>query len=80
MYLDKGIPIKIIETEENFGHESGKLNKELNEVFRAIIYIFDWEGDISTIERIGERVFSEGTCSAFDYESTMEWAQKAITE
>jgi len=43
IYLNNGIPIKIIETEENFGHQNGELNyKELNEVFRATIYVFDF--------------------------------------
>jgi hypothetical protein len=81
IYLNNGIPIKITETEENFGHENGELNyKELNEVFRANIYVYDWENDYSKIERIGKRVLSEGSCSTFDYEPTIERAKKAITE
>lgn len=81
IYLVNEIPIKIIETEENFGHENGELNyKEINEVFRATIYVFDWENDESKIERTGKRVLSEGTCSTFDYESTIERAKKAMTE
>ncbi|AUC16507.1 hypothetical protein BTO06_15705 [Tenacibaculum sp. SZ-18] len=81
IYLNKGIPIKIIETEENFGHENGELNyKKLNEVFRATIHIFDWENDESTIVRTGKRVLSEGSCSTFDYESTIERAKKATME
>ncbi|WP_431167110.1 hypothetical protein [Tenacibaculum halocynthiae] len=81
IYVSNGIPIKIIETEENFGHENGELNyKELNEVFNATIHIFDWENDESKIVRIGKRVLSEGSCSTFDYESIIERAKKAITE
>jgi hypothetical protein len=81
IYLNDGIPIKIIETEENFGRENGEINyKELNEVFRAIIYVFDWENDQSKIERIGKRVLSDGPCSTFDYEPTIERAKKATSE
>jgi hypothetical protein len=81
IYLNNWIPIKIIETEENFGQENGELNdKDLNEIFRANIYIYDWENDESKIQRIGKRVLSEGSCSTFDYEPTIERAKKAITE
>jgi len=81
IYLNKGTPIKIIETEENFGQKNGELSyKELNEVFRANIYVFDWENDESKIERTGKRVLSEGTCATFDYEPTVERAKKAVTK
>ena len=81
IYLQNGIPIKIIETEENFGHKNGEINyTELNEVFRANIYIFDWENDDGKIERIGKRVLSEGSCSTFDYEPIIERAKKATSE
>ncbi|WP_411767146.1 hypothetical protein [Winogradskyella sp. A3E31] len=81
IYLNDGIPIKIVETEENFGHENGELNyKKLNKVFRATIHIFDWENDESKIVQTGKRVLSEGSCSTFDYEPTIERAKKAITE
>ena len=81
IYLNNGIPIKIIETEENFGHKNGELNyKELNEVFRANIYVFNWENDEGKVERIGKRVLSEGSCSTFDYEPTIERAKKATSE
>ena len=81
IYLNNGIPIKIIETEENFGRKNGALNyTELNEVFKATIHIFDWENDKSKIDRTGKRVMSEGSCSTFDYEPTIERAKKAIAE
>ena len=81
IYLQSGLPIKIIETEENFGQKNDELNfAELNEVFKAIIYIFDWETDDSKIERIGKRVMSEGNCSNFDYEPIIERAEKATAE
>ncbi len=52
IYLDNGNPIKILETEENFGHKDGELNyNELKEIFRANIYVFDWENDDGIIER-----------------------------
>jgi hypothetical protein len=79
IYLEKGLPIKIIETEENFSSINGELNyNELIEVFRANIYVYDWENDTSKIERIGKRILSEGSCSTFDYEPILERAKKAI--
>ena len=81
IYLNKGMPIKIIETEEKFSHLNGELNyKKLNEVFRATTHIFDWENDESKIVRIGKRVLSEGSCSTFDYEPTIERTIKATME
>lgn len=81
IYLESGTPIKIIETEENFGNKDGEINyNELNEVFRANIYIFDWDNDDGKIERIGKRVLSEGSCSTFDYEPIIERAKKAASE
>lgn len=79
IYLKDGVPIKIIETEENFGHKNNELNyNELNEVFKATIIVFDWENDQSQIEEIGKRVMSEGTCSTFEYEPIIERAELAI--
>lgn len=67
IYLENGIPIKIIETEENFGYKNGELNyKELNEVYREIIYVLDWEKDNTKIKRIGKRNMSEASCSIFE--------------
>ncbi len=76
IYLDKGVPIKIIDTEENFGYDKS----ELNEVFKGTIYVFEWENDNSKIERIGKRVLSEGSCSTFDHEPVLERAEKATSE
>ncbi|HEY9084112.1 MAG TPA: hypothetical protein VIN73_12330 [Vicingaceae bacterium] len=79
IYLKDEIPIKIIETEENFGLENGELNYgELKEVFRVIIYVLDWENDDSKTEWTGKRIMSEGTCSTFEYEPIIEQAKKAI--
>jgi len=81
IYLKNETPIKIIETEENFGFKNDELDyKKLNEVFRATIYVFDWENDKSEIQRIGKRVLSEGTCATFDYEPSIERAKKATTK
>ncbi|OAD90784.1 hypothetical protein A7A78_13810 [Aequorivita soesokkakensis] len=81
IYLQNGFPIKIIETEENFGYKNGKLNyNEIKEVFKATIYIFDWETDDNEIKRIGKRVMSEGNCSNFDYEPILERAEKALSK
>ncbi len=79
IFLESGLPIKIVETEENFEHKNGELNyNELNEVFKATIYILDWENDKSKIERIGKRVLSEGSCSTFDYEPILERVKKTV--
>tara|TARA_R110000765_G_scaffold125523_1_gene223074 strand:+ start:745 stop:1425 length:681 start_codon:yes stop_codon:yes gene_type:complete len=79
IYVDNGSPIKIIETEENFGHDNGELNfEELNQVFKATIYVLDWENNNTKIERIGKRVLSEDSFSTFDYEPIIERARKAI--
>ena len=81
IYLENGNPIKIIDTEENFGQDNGELNyEELNEVFKATIYVFDWDNDKSQIDRIGKRVLSEGSCSTFEYEPILERAEKATSE
>ncbi|AGC78426.1 intein [Nonlabens dokdonensis] len=79
IYLEKGVPIKIEEIEENFGRtEQGMNYKELNEVFRVDIYVYDWEMDESKIERKGKRVMTETPCSTFDYEPTLKRALKAV--
>lgn len=82
IYLNNGIPIKIIKTEENFGHTNDGLNyEELNEVYREIIYVFDWENDNAKIKRIGKRNMSEVSCSMYELaESLLERAEKATTE
>lgn len=82
IYLNNGIPIKIIETEENFEIKDNELNyKKLNDVYREIIYVFDWENDSAEIKRIGKRKMSEQSCSMYELtESVMERAKKATTE
>tara|TARA_R110000823_G_C15804069_1_gene487485 strand:+ start:350 stop:853 length:504 start_codon:yes stop_codon:yes gene_type:complete len=81
IFLSNGLPIKIIETEENFGHKNDELDYgKLNEVFKATIHVYDWENDESKIERVGKRVMSEGDCSNFDYEPIIERAEKATSE
>ena len=81
IYLESGLPIKIIETEENFGRKNGEIYyNELNEVFKVTVYVFDWENDESKIERIGTRILSEENCSTFDYEPILERAKKATSE
>lgn len=81
IYLDNGIPIKVIEIEESFGHEKGELNyREFNEVFRGNVYVFDWENDESKVEKTGKRVLSEGSCSTLDYEPIIERATKVMVQ
>lgn len=81
IYLENGIPIKIIEKEENFENtKDGRDYSKPIEVFSALIYVFDWENDNSKIIQNGKRVFTEGSCSNFDYEPLIENAQKLIAE
>ena len=81
IFFSKGLPIKIIETEENFGYKNDELDYgKLNEVFQATIYIYDWENDESKIEIIGKRVMSKGGCTNVDYEPIIERAKKSISE
>jgi len=81
MYLQNGLPIKIIETEENFERtEQGFNHKKLNEVFKVIIHVLDWEMDEDKTRQIGQRVLSEANCAAYDYISIIERAKKAITQ
>lgn len=78
IYLRNGIPVKIIEKEENF--KDGDKDSRPIEVFAATIYVFDWKNDESEIIRRGKRVFTEGGCSNFDYEPIVENAIKLIAE
>ena len=79
IYLENEKPVKIIETEENFERKNNELNyNKLKEVFKAEIYVFDWENDKREIIRTGRRNMSEGNCSTFDYESIIERAKKAV--
>ena len=72
IYLENGIPIKVIEKEENFKNTADGLDySKPIEVFSVIIYVFDWENDESKIIRNGTRVHTEGGCSTFDYESLL---------
>ena len=81
IFLSNGLPIKIIETEENFELKNDELDYgKLNEVFKATIHVYDWENDENKIEQVGKRVMSEGTCSNFDYEPIIERAVKATSE
>ena len=58
IYLQNGTPIKIKETEENFGYKNDELNYNvLNEVFAATIYVFDWYNDKNEIEKNWEKSF-----------------------
>ncbi len=75
MYLENEMPIKIIETEENFVHINNELNyNKLNEVFKVEFYVFDWENDDCKIYTTGKRVMSEGEL-LFEYEPLIERAK-----
>ena len=82
IYPENEIPIKVLETEENFGHKNGETDYNgLDEVFRVIIYVFDWENDDSRIRRIGKRIMSEGNCLVtFKYEPILKRAKKVPME
>jgi len=79
IYLFNGIPVKIIEVEENFELTSDGLNYEkLNEVYRQITYVFDWYNDNAYSIRTGKRNMSEASCSMYELaESMIEMAKKA---
>lgn len=83
MYVESGKPIQIIEREENFKIKDDQSSMDysiLKEVFRATIYILDWDTDNSKVIYSGKRVLSEGTCSNFEYEPLLEEAQKLINK
>lgn len=82
IYLKNGKPIKIIKTEENYEQRNNELNYEkLNEVYREVIYVIDWENDIAEIKRFGKRNMSEISCSMYELaESVIERAEKITTE
>ena len=78
IYFSNGTPIKIIDSEGNFAlKEDGKgLDyTKLNEVFKAEIYIFDWEKDSNKTIITGKRNQSEGTCGIFEYEGLIDKAK-----
>jgi hypothetical protein len=81
IYLKDGQPIKIIDREENYkmkDDQSGLDYAKLNQVFEASIYVVNWDRDDSKIMRKGEREFSEGVCSNFDYQPLIESVKKLL--
>ncbi|GAA4277309.1 hypothetical protein [Aquimarina mytili] len=81
IYLTNGIPIKVIETEENFEQTGDGLNySKLNQVFKQELFVFNWKMGEGKYKKNGKRVMSEGGCSHFDYEPIIELAEKALTK
>ncbi|MGD1958104.1 MAG: hypothetical protein ACFB2Y_04590 [Fulvivirga sp.] len=81
IYFENGEPIKIIDREENYKwreDQSGWDYTELNQVFQAHIYIFDWEMDNNQTVKKGERNLSEGTCAIFEYEPLIELGRELV--
>jgi hypothetical protein len=81
IYFSKGIPIKIIDSEENFAMNedgTGLDYTKLTTVFKAEIYIFDWENAISKSVLTGKRNLSEGTCGIFEYEGLIDKAKDLL--
>ena len=84
IYLNDAGPIKIIETEENYGKTNDGMDySKTSEVFRADIYILGVEDEkdgsyFYEIERKGKRVFSDGSCELNEYYPTIKRAVKAI--
>lgn len=81
IYFENGEPIKIIDREENYKwreDQSGWDYTELNQVFQADIYIFDWEMDNNQTVKKGERNLSEGTCAIFEYEPLIELSRELV--
>ncbi|SHK08137.1 hypothetical protein [Pseudozobellia thermophila] len=75
VYFENGQPIKLIDREENFKwleDQTGWDYSELNKVFQADIYIFDWELDNNKTIEEGKRNLSEGSCAVFEYEPFIE--------
>jgi hypothetical protein len=71
IYIEKGMPIKIIDREENFQWSKNKKGWDrtsMNEVFQTEIYIFDWDTDKTRAITKGKRHLSEATSSVFAYE------------
>lgn len=81
IYFSQGKPIKIIDAEDNFELKPDQSTidyTKLQEVFKATIYIFDWETDLNKTMIEGKRNLSEGTCSIFEYEGTIDIAKKLL--
>ncbi len=82
IYLKNGQPIKLIDREQNYkvkDDQSGLDYSKLNQVFEASIYIFNWDKGDSEMIKKGERKFSEGTCSNFEYEPLVDRVKKLVT-
>ncbi len=83
LYFENGHPIKLIDREENFKwleDQAGWDYSELNKVFQADIYIFDWEMDNNKTIKEGKRNLSEGSCAVFEYEQLIELGQELINK
>ena len=81
IYFSKGKPIKITDSEENFKLKSDQTPfdySQLERVFEATIYIFDWDLDRNQTMIKGKRNLSEGTCAIFEYEGTIDTAKKLL--
>lgn len=81
IYFENGKPLKITDREENFKwleDQTGWDYSELNQVFQADVFVFDWEtGENKTIKQ-GERKLSEGTNAIFDYKPLTELAKELM--
>ena len=83
IYLTNGKPIQIIDREENFKLKDDKStldHSNLNQVFEATIYVFNWDKDDSKVTSKGKRVQSEGTCSNFEYEPLIDAVKKLMED
>lgn len=82
IYLNNKIPIKIIETEENFEHKGDKLDYDkLNEIHQLIIYVLNWKNDSLDIIHLGKRNMSKPKPSISELAKTViNRAEKAIAE
>ena len=81
VYFDNKQPIKLIDREENFKwceDQTGWDYSELNQVFQADIYIFDWEIDSNKTFKEGKRNLSEGSCAVFEYEPLIELGKELM--
>lgn len=81
LHLENDIPVKITTTEENFTVENGELNFDKGkEVFKMEIFVFDWENDEAEVKRTGNPVLSDGACSMYEYETTINNVKAKLKE
>lgn len=81
IYLENNIPVKITTVEENFELENGEPNYDKSkEVFKMEIFVFNWQNDDAKVITKGNAVLSDGACSMYEYETTIENVKAKLNE